>query len=261
MARLYVRRLNKPVLYFGEKTPEHTGHLPRIQQFFPDAKIIFLYRDGRDVALSLTKVPWMSSDLYVNFLVWLYYYRILKSAQNNPSPSIHFARYEDLVADPDREFGKMLAFLGLPFEPAVTHGHGNSEGIPQREYPWKARAIERITSERVGVFRRELAATQVEILERLGKHTLPSLGYQLLSKPVAQLSTGLLVNLAWNFSKLMYRLPWHSLANEFFGRAFLCSRRAITSPRPRAALQPQAGWHSFPRRASATASVAATVKS
>src|SRR5207247_1101665 len=58
MARLYVERLRRAdVVYFGEKTPEHTGQLPRIQAVFPDAKIIFLYRDGRDVALSLTKVP------------------------------------------------------------------------------------------------------------------------------------------------------------------------------------------------------------
>src|SRR5437016_6151356 len=68
MARQYVERLQKKsVASFGEKTPEHTGHLLRIRQMFPRAKIIVLSRDGRDVALSLTKVPWMSSNLYVNF--------------------------------------------------------------------------------------------------------------------------------------------------------------------------------------------------
>src|SRR5437868_932206 len=63
MARQYLERLQRTdAAYFGEKTPEHTGHLPRIQQLFPDAKILVLYRDGRDVAVSLSKMPWMCPD-------------------------------------------------------------------------------------------------------------------------------------------------------------------------------------------------------
>ena len=72
VARLYVEHLGKKnVVYFGDKSPEHTGQLSDIRRHFPDAKILIVYRDGRDVACSLTKVPWMSPDLYVNFVVWL----------------------------------------------------------------------------------------------------------------------------------------------------------------------------------------------
>src|SRR6266852_1380392 len=78
MERQYVARLQKTdAVYFGEKTPEHTSHLPRIREMFPQAKILVLYRDGRDVALSLTRVPCMSPDPYVNFIVWLYYSRVV----------------------------------------------------------------------------------------------------------------------------------------------------------------------------------------
>ena len=42
--------------------------LPRIRELYPDARVVVLYRDGRDVASSLTRVPWMSPNLYVNFL-------------------------------------------------------------------------------------------------------------------------------------------------------------------------------------------------
>src|SRR5262245_49055811 len=70
IARLYAAKVNRQgALYFGEKTPWHTGYLPRIRQMFPEAKILVLYRDGRDVALSLSQMPWMSPDLHVNFLV------------------------------------------------------------------------------------------------------------------------------------------------------------------------------------------------
>jgi hypothetical protein len=223
MARLYVERLEKRgVVCFGEKTPEHTGHLHRIRQLFPTAKILVLYRDGRDVAVSLSKMPWMSPDLYVNFLVWHYFYRIVSNAQNKSNPNIYFARYEDIVAAPEEELGKILHFLGLRYEAAVALGYGNAEGVPVREYAWKSRALQKITTERVGVFRRELSPGQIEILERMGRRSLESLGYQLVTDGKRPLSVGFLLHLSGRIWKFINRLPLHAIANELFGRGFLC---------------------------------------
>src|SRR5207302_4490013 len=131
MSSQYVAGLGKKgVGHFGEKTPEHTGHLHAIQQLYPDAKILVLYRDGRDVALSLTRTPWMPAGLYVNFLVWLYYQRIVARVQQSAHPNFYFARYEDIVANPEKEFSGILQFLDLPYEQAVAHGCGNIEGVP-----------------------------------------------------------------------------------------------------------------------------------
>ncbi|HKI31473.1 MAG TPA: sulfotransferase [Gemmataceae bacterium] len=219
MARQYVGRLgNRGVAWFGEKTPEHTGRLPCVRGLFPDAKFVVLYRDGRDVALSLTKVPWMSPHLYVNFLVWLYYDRVVRDAKAAPSPDFLFVRYEDVVAAPRRELGQVLRFLGLPSEPAVAEGWGNREGIPEREYPWKGRALEKITTDRVGLFRRELSADQVGVLERLGAHALSPLGYELLTDGKRPLPRGFLLDLSLGLSKLVYRLPWHLLLKELLAR-------------------------------------------
>jgi hypothetical protein len=236
MARQYLRRLGKRgVTWFGEKTPEHTGHLPCILRMFPTAKIIVLYRDGRDVAHSLTRVPWMSSDLYVNFLVWLYYHRIVHHAMHSGCPNLYFARYEDIVADPEKELGGMLRFLGLPYERSVAEGHGNSEGIPQREYAWKGRALKRISTDRVGLFQQELSDDQVEILERLGNRALPALGYPLLTGGTRALSLGFWCSLGWQLARLVCRLPWHSVVHELVGHPFLCPS---AQPAPRPTLSP-----------------------
>jgi hypothetical protein len=112
MARLYLQKLGRNGdVHFGEKTPEHTGRLRLVRRLFPDAKVIFIYRDGRDVALSMTKVPWMDPDLYVNFAVWLYYYRILTQARSGEPPGLLCVRYEDLVTNPPEELRIILAFL------------------------------------------------------------------------------------------------------------------------------------------------------
>jgi hypothetical protein len=219
MARQYVARLQRrDTVYFGDKTPEHTGHLPRIREMFPDAKILVLYRDGRDVALSLTQVPWMSTDLYVNFLVWLYYSWVVRKARDYAWPNLLFARYEDIVTSPEKELGRILQFLGLPEEPAVSQRWGNREGVPAREYAWKARAFQKITTERVGIFRQELSSAQIDILEHLGGRALTNLDYPLLTDGQRPLPRGFLLSLAYNFSRFVYRLPWHAVVREVLNR-------------------------------------------
>ena len=234
MARQYVERLGRVrVTCFGEKTPEHSGHLGRVRELFPTAKVVVLYRDGRDVALSLTKVPWMSPDLYVNFLVWLYYDRVLRGARAAGCPGLHFARYEDVVADPARELGAILEFLDLRYEAAVAEGWGNRDGIPRREYAWKARALEKITQERVGLFRRELSAEQVGALERLGGPALTSHGYELLTDGRAPWPAGFRLGVALNLSRLLCRLPWHLLARELLARSWPpCGSSPLPAPAP-----------------------------
>jgi Sulfotransferase family len=219
MARQYVRRLPKRgVTHFGEKTPEHTGLLPRVRRLFPDAKILVLYRDGRDVAHSLTQVPWMSSNLYVNFVVWLYYQWVVRRERQGAFPDVHFARYEDIVADPEKQLSAILNFLGLPYQPAVVEGYGNREGVPERELAWKGRALGRISRERVGVFRRELTTGQIEVLERLGRNVLPALGYPLLTGGERRLSPAFFIGLSYHLSRLAWRLPWRSAVRELFSR-------------------------------------------
>ncbi len=215
MARHYLDGLCKPtVTCFGEKSPEHTGLLPRIRRMFPEAKFLVLYRDGRDVASSLSRMPWMTPNLYVNFVVWLYYYWVLLRERERNPDNLYFARYEDIVADPRSELARILDFLGLPYEATVTEGHGNSEGVPLREYAWKRRALERIGTARVGVFQHELSMDEIEVLERLGKEPLSALGYSLITDGTRRLPLTLLMKLTLDLTRFAIRLPRCSVLRE-----------------------------------------------
>jgi hypothetical protein len=229
MARQYVdRHVGKDVAFFGEKTPEHTGLLPSIRRLYPDAKILVLCRDGRDVASSLSRMPWTSPNLYVNFIVWLYYNSIIQKERLDGSPHMYFAQYEDIVASPREEFRAILRFLGADYEPAVAAGHGNREGVPQREMAWKSRALQLITKQRVGAFRTELTDDQIEILERLGRDALLTLGYPLLSDGRRPLSPAFYLQLAYNLAHFVGRLPWNSVAKEVVSRLF----SSVSAERP-----------------------------
>lgn len=180
LARRYLTRLARPgVTHFGDKSPEHFQRVRTIQRVFPGAKFIAIYRDGRDVALSLSKVPWMHPDVCVTFCVWLYYYRLLRKLRAAGLPNAMVLKYEDLVADPARELRRVAAFLELPYEPVMATGAGNAEGIPGWEYAWKSRAMEGISADRAGVWQRELTADQIARIEFLGGRALAALGYPL----------------------------------------------------------------------------------
>ena len=224
LARDYAARQGKRALSFGEKTPEHTGLLPCIRRYYPDAKIIVLIRDGRDVAASLTRVPWMSPDLYANFAVWLYYTRVIQEEQRKADPNVCFVGYEDIVAAPRKELARVLAFLGHADEPAVADGQGNREGIPARELAWKARALERITAGLVGSFQRDLTPAQIGILERMGGSSLTALGYPLVHTGKVQVSPIVYLRLALHLSRFLFRLPGSAVLRE------LASRLSVGGP-------------------------------
>jgi hypothetical protein len=219
LACLYTQRLGRTdVSYFGEKSPAQTGHVWKIKEVFPEARILFLYRDGRDVALSLTRVPWMHKDLYVNFAIWLYYHWILGQAQRLHQPDLLCVKYEELATNPARELRRILGFLDLEYESATAGGHGNSEGVLLQEHSWKARALRPITPDRIGLWRRELSHHKIMALERLGQRALESLGYPLTTKGGASLSAGFYARLFCNLFGLASRLPWSAITNELLER-------------------------------------------
>jgi LPS sulfotransferase NodH len=45
-----------------EKNPKHTWVAETLRELFPDARFVFIHRDGRDVALSLLAKPWHRQD-------------------------------------------------------------------------------------------------------------------------------------------------------------------------------------------------------
>jgi hypothetical protein len=168
--------------------------------------------------------------------VWLYYQHIVRGVRDCFGSQLYLARYEDVVSNPAREFGKIVNFLGLPHEPAVAEGFGNKEGIPEREYAWKARALEKITPGRVGVFRRDLTPGQIGILERLGRTTLPDLGYPLVSEGTAPLPLGFRFKLFFNVSKFVLGLPWRAVARELLMRSRSCCAGEGTPLAPHAVI-------------------------
>ncbi len=116
--------------FFLDKTTMNTIDLGLINCIFPDAKVVFVLRDPRDICLScymqiMTPTPstvqlmgWQSTAefyaLILNF--WLHI------KQRMSLDFIEF-RYEDAVSDFESTYRNIFSFLGLEWDPAVVDFH------------------------------------------------------------------------------------------------------------------------------------------
>src|SRR3546814_2786506 len=66
--RCYADAQGKP--RWGDKTPFYTPDIDIIRRVFPDAKLVHLVRDGRDVVLSQRSIEWLSGTLATLALAW-----------------------------------------------------------------------------------------------------------------------------------------------------------------------------------------------
>ncbi|SNR66732.1 Methyltransferase domain-containing protein [Humidesulfovibrio mexicanus] len=122
-----VELLARPALCWGWKDPRTSLLLPIWRRIFPQAKVIHMLRDGREVAQSLKLRedrrhkgrPWRSGEqecarFQADIEVWLDYVRRIGQALPLFPQSLTL-RYESLLADPAAVLERLAGFLGLPF--------------------------------------------------------------------------------------------------------------------------------------------------
>ncbi len=102
-----------------EKTPRHLEVPELITDTWPAARIVRIVRDPRDAAVSLTKVPFGTPSLLTNLSVLA---RMNEAAADfyRESDRVLTVRYEDLVAEPERELRRICEFIGVEYEPGMV---------------------------------------------------------------------------------------------------------------------------------------------
>ena len=107
--------------YFGDSTPTNIINAKFIYQIFPEAKFINMIRDGRDVALSVSKERWGPATPEQALFWWE---KRIVHAHNSliqiPQNSQHEIRLEELVIHQREErYAALLTFLGLDDHPTM----------------------------------------------------------------------------------------------------------------------------------------------
>lgn len=141
-----------------EQTPEVAHLLPAVPLAFPEARIVHVVRDGRDVVCSLLEKPWLRSTqasgddaglaygAHARFWVepdrreeferssesrraaWVW--RAYVSAVRSSGVPVHEVRYERMAESPEAVAGELAAYLGASGEHlAAALGEMHAESI------------------------------------------------------------------------------------------------------------------------------------
>jgi protein-tyrosine sulfotransferase len=178
-----------------EKTPRNVLRVPFIRAIFPEAKIIHIIRDGRDVACSL--MPGIGGDewrhlkppswqkLFSDYtgiqrcaLAWK---EIIEIALEDLSPVPHHqVRYEQLATRPQEVSRDVLRYVGLADDPRVEKFcHKIQDSTPGSYHAqYQAQWYRDDHKSRIGRWRENLSNTEQEMVTGLLGNLLSGLGYE-----------------------------------------------------------------------------------
>ena len=177
-ARRYRERRRRP--RWAEKTPLNVLCFEWVLERFPQARLVHVVRDGRDVVCSMRQHPdrrWVDG-VEVKELrpqpVEDYMRRWVRDTEagialRGDARYIEI-RYEELVEDPERILSEMLGALDEPWLPELLVERTPKGGGP-------AHANSRITTSSVGRWRQDLTADERAKVHAIGGALLTRLGY------------------------------------------------------------------------------------
>lgn len=121
--------------YISDKMPENYQYLWLIRLMLPEAKIIHALRDPLDTCFSCFALPFSSGHEYSYDLgqlghQYLRYRRLMQHWRTVlPAHSIYDLRYENHVAEPEREARRLLDHLGIAWDPACLRFYDTERAV------------------------------------------------------------------------------------------------------------------------------------
>ena len=179
LGELTARRAGKEC--WIEKSPVHLLYAREIRRWFPLSPIVRIVRDPRDVALSLTRVPWGPEDLLGGLLYWRRFHE--RSRDFFASDTLTYTvRYEELVETPESTMRRLCSFIGESPEPAMLAERRPSTGLVRESESWKGNVGDAIDPSRLGRWR-ELADSDRRLADAAAGDLLRELEYPLDGAP------------------------------------------------------------------------------
>ena len=163
------------------KSMQNVKYLDCFSKLGFNPKLIYLYRDGRDVALS-----------FKNAIVGpKHIYNLAKKWTNEQKMSLSYVRqfgeehaimlsYESLLLQPEMELNRLCDFLGLEYNRDVVEFYDSSESIRTADSGRMWSNLKKpIIRGNFGKYKKGLTAWEIEVFEQIAGETLVKLGYTL----------------------------------------------------------------------------------
>ncbi|HHO54645.1 MAG TPA: sulfotransferase [Deltaproteobacteria bacterium] len=173
---------------FGDKTPSHSASLGMIFADYPDARVIRMVRDPRDVIRSLLRMPWAPGSLTA-CAAMVELERRQAARFKDRILEVHLS---ELIEQPEETMRRILEHVGEPFcEEVLDHPRHAPDDLPP--VPWFQAAAR--SAGRAAAPRRALDPVEIRVIEALSHRSLEALG--LTPWPLPREPPWLTVRLRW----------------------------------------------------------------
>jgi hypothetical protein len=155
-------------------------HVAGIIHSRPEARLIFMVRDGRDVAVSAKTSIFNHFHVYYSVRRWQREQRLGLDWLARLSPEqITLLRYEELIADPEETIRRLCGFLGEPFEEQMLEYHRSAEARKSGSLSvsWE-NTSKPVISGNSSKFRRQLTTREILLFEAIACREMQELGYE-----------------------------------------------------------------------------------
>jgi hypothetical protein len=167
--------------FWLSKEPEMFKHIYEIAMHLPDARFIYMVRDGRDVAASMLKGGLHEHHVYTAALRWRENQRLCLTALSDPllNDRMFFLKYEDLIGRPEQLGAELMEYIGLEFEAGQLEFYKNEEVLhhSQQSEFWK-NLSRPIDASNKGKYRKSLSKREIRIFESVAWDEMHALSYR-----------------------------------------------------------------------------------
>jgi hypothetical protein len=175
--RAYAELHGKP--RWGDKTPYYVGEIDLVKRVFPEARIVNLVRDGRDVALSRRGVPFAPSIVGAAARPWGAAVDAGDAAEARYGEDVLTIRYEDLVSDPEPVVRRVCAFCEIAYLPEMLAIEEAAAGkLAAGQEGWFSELYAGIGTRSVGKWRTQMTRAQRAVFAAQASEALRRHGYE-----------------------------------------------------------------------------------
>ncbi len=167
------------------KSMQNVMYLPQIDAYYPDAKYLYLFRDGRDVAVSFRKAVVGEKHYYHIANEWATAQRLaIKQRSITPPERFINVTYEELTSRTEDTMRKLCAFLGVTYSPSMLEYHKSEEARRAAESSalW-GNVVKPVMADNTRKFLREASEEDISIFESVAGDVLDALGYERVYVP------------------------------------------------------------------------------
>lgn len=146
----------------------------------PEAQVIHIVRDPRDVVASSQQAPWIDQTAAELARQWRRFNLTAVRDGGGAGPSRYLRiRYEDLVADPEAVLRLVCTFLGEDFDGRMLDpgARASSGTVVDAAAPWQDRVGQPIDDSRIGRHREALGRRDACLVAAAVHGDLAALGY------------------------------------------------------------------------------------